>query len=255
MYSIAVCRIFGIHNSFFPCIIMIHLIITQFLIKLRMENSLFPQRGRRLLHLNIHSVHLQFSIGNIKTTENRWFLCFHLISSTGICLGQLAAGRSRSTLHSRACMPSDHPDLPHGRSRGWSGHPAFHRRGILQPIPPPSLRTAGHEPRAEHLECIARCRPERTADGAPSICSRPANLIRSVAERAGNPGNALADRFPALNGDNEHLRGSRPGSRRSGRLHMLRQNVVDNRPSTVLSAPEKPRPAALHPRSCLRQPP
>ena len=36
-------RIFGIHNSFFPCIIMIHLIITQFH---QIENGELPFRKR-----------------------------------------------------------------------------------------------------------------------------------------------------------------------------------------------------------------
>ena len=70
--------------------------------------------------------------------------------------------RSRSTLHSRACMPSDHPDLPHGRSRGWSGHPAFHRRGTSLRIPPPSLHSRARAVRrASRVRCALPDRVNR----------------------------------------------------------------------------------------------
>ena len=54
--------------------------------------------------------------------------------------------------------------------------------------------------------------------------------------RAGNPGNALADRFPALSGDNEHL--TAVAQILGDPAVFICYANVHNRPSTVLSAPE-----------------
>ena len=94
---------------------------------------------------------------------------------------------------------------------------------------------AGHEQHAEHLECVARCQTERTADEHVDLL-QTGELDQVGRGRAGNPGNALADRFPALGGDNEHL--TAVAQILGDPAVFICYANVHNRPSTVLSAPE-----------------
>ena len=95
--------------------------------------------------------------------------------------------------------------------------------------------TAGHKQYAEHLECVARCQTERTADEHVDLL-QTGELDQVGRGRAGNPGNALADRFPALGGDNEHL--TAVAQILGDPAVFICYANVHNRPSTVLSAPE-----------------